>query len=134
MLQMLERGEAVVIFPEGTRSSGGLRRPLSGVAMLHLRSQAPILPVAITGTEHLGPPWRVFFPTGTIGVRIGQPFTLPSIEGKLSRTQLAQLTDMIMQRVAQLLPPRYRGVYAEAGTAPAAAAQTDGGGEDTILL
>ena len=115
-LRILEQDQALVVFPEGTRSPGGLGQPISGIALLHLRSQAPILPVAITGTEHLGPIWRIFFPTGTITVRIGQPFTLPSLEGKISRDQLNHLTEMIMRRVADLLPPPYRGVYSGAAS------------------
>jgi hypothetical protein len=42
---------------------------------------------------------------------IGPPFTLPIIEGRPSREVMSSLLDMVMQRVADQLPPEYRGVY-----------------------
>lgn len=111
-LRLLQRDGTLVVFPEGHRNPrGGMRRGQPGLALLALKSQAPILPVGITGTEHLGPLWRVAFPTGRIRVRIGQPFTLPLVQGRVPREQLQALTDMVMERVALLLPRAYRGVY-----------------------
>jgi len=43
---------------------------------------------------------------------IGKTFTLPPISGKLTGDGLARLTDIIMVRIAELLPPEYRGGYA----------------------
>ncbi|MBI4299215.1 MAG: 1-acyl-sn-glycerol-3-phosphate acyltransferase [Chloroflexi bacterium] len=110
-LRMLSRNEAIAFFPEGTRSPGRMREAIPGIALLAIRSQATLLPVGITGTERMGPLWRVAFPTGKITVRIGEPFSLPAIEGRLERSQLEALTKMVMQRVAALLPESYRGVY-----------------------
>jgi 1-acyl-sn-glycerol-3-phosphate acyltransferase len=121
-LRILKEEGTLVVFPEGTRSPGGLSRGLSGVALLALRSQAPVLPVAITGTERLRGLWRLVCPTGKITVTIGDPFSLPPIDGKLERPQLESLTDLIMLRLASLLPEGYRGVYragAPQGAAPA---------------
>ncbi|MBI2855569.1 MAG: 1-acyl-sn-glycerol-3-phosphate acyltransferase [Chloroflexi bacterium] len=114
-LRMLQRDAAIVVFPEGTRSPGAMRQAMSGVALIALRSGAPILPVGMTGTERIGPIWQVAVPRGTFRVRIGQPFSLPSIEGRVSREQLGALTTMIMERVAALLPESYRGVYSLRG-------------------
>ena len=83
----------------------------SGVAAIALRSKVPILPVGITGTERLGPLGRVAFPTGKLTVTTGQPFTLPSTAGTVQREQLDYFTEMIMERVAYLLPEDYRGAY-----------------------
>ena len=110
-LRMLSQDKSLAIFPEGTRSPGRMKEAIPGIALLATRSQAPLLPVGITGTERLGPLWRVAFPTGRITVRIGQPFSLPVLEGRLERAQLEALTNMIMQRVAALLPESYRGKY-----------------------
>ncbi|MBI4337766.1 MAG: 1-acyl-sn-glycerol-3-phosphate acyltransferase [Chloroflexi bacterium] len=119
-LHLLSCDGALVLFPEGHRYPGqGMHRASPGVAYLALKSQAPVLPVGITGTERIGPIWRVVFPTGHLRVRIGQAFTLPAIEGKLPRQQLEALTTMIMQRVAALLPPQYQGVYRLPETSPA---------------
>jgi len=110
-LRMLSQDGALGVFPEGTRSPGAMRRALPGIAMIALRSQAPILPVGMTGTERIGSIWQVAFPRGEFRVRIGQPFSLPPIEGKVSREQLEAITTMIMERVAALLPESYRGEY-----------------------
>jgi 1-acyl-sn-glycerol-3-phosphate acyltransferase len=110
--KVLARDGAVVLFPETTRSgTPGMQRGVPGVALIALRTQAPILPVGIIGSECVGPPWQTFFPHGTIRVNIGQPFTLPAMEGRVERPQLEALTTMIMERVAAQLPKQYRGVY-----------------------
>ena len=70
-LRELDAGGVVTLFPEGTRSPGAMRKAQSGVARLALLSQAPLLPVGITGTEHIGHWLRVVYPTGRLHVRIG---------------------------------------------------------------
>ncbi|MCI0437511.1 MAG: 1-acyl-sn-glycerol-3-phosphate acyltransferase [Chloroflexi bacterium] len=112
VLRKLEHGEAVAIFPEGTRSRGeGMQRAMPGVARIALRTQAPLLPIGITGTERLGTWARVVNPTGTLRVNIGRVFSLPDIEGKPTPELLDSLTTMIMRRVAELLPEGYQGHY-----------------------
>ena len=110
-LTKLSTDKTIVLFPEGTRSPGKMKKALSGVTLLALKSGAPILPVGITGTERLGPIVRVAFPTGNIRVNIGQVFSLPVIHGKLEKPQLDSMTSMIMERIAALLPESYHGVY-----------------------
>ncbi|MDO8749830.1 MAG: lysophospholipid acyltransferase family protein [Dehalococcoidia bacterium] len=116
ILEMLEQEQAVAIFPEGTRSPRGMRAANRGVAFIAMKSQATILPVAITGTEKVHAMWRVPFPFCSIHVRIGEPFSLPLIEGKLDDAIMDSLTQMIMMRVAALLPEEYRGVYGHVAT------------------
>ena len=113
-LSLLRSDGTLVLFPEGTRSPGGLRRARLGATRIALTSQAPLLPVGITGTENFGSWTRTFFPTGRIRVNIGRAFTLPMIEGSPSREVLESLTDMMMQRIAMLLPAEYRGAYGAA--------------------
>ena len=109
---LLKDGGALALFPEAHRNpSAGLQRPMPGIALMALRTGVPILPVGITGTERLGPLWRIAFPTGKIRVRIGAPFTLPAVRGRVGREQLESLADSIMAHVSDLLPPEYRGVY-----------------------
>ncbi len=110
-LDQLECGQVLVIFPEGTRSPKRMRKANPGVIHLALKSQAPLLPIGITGTEHLHSPTRVFIPTGKIRINIGSPFTIPPIDGRPSKKNLDSLTEMVMERIATLLPPDYRGVY-----------------------
>ena len=111
MMQNLERDRAVVIFPEGHRSPDhALQKGKLGVIFLALKSQAPILPVAVTGT-HRFPIWRIAFPFRRMKTSIGPPFSLPVIEGRVSREVMSSLLDMVMVRIADQLPPDLRGVY-----------------------
>ena len=111
MMQNLERDRAVVIFPEGHRSPDHtLQKGMLGVVYLALKSQSPILPVAITGT-HEFPIWRIAFPFRRMKTSIGPPFTLPVIEGRVSRAVMSSLLDMVMGRIADQLPLELRGVY-----------------------
>ena len=112
ILRKLESGGAVVLFPEGTRNPGAMRRARPGVVQLAMRTQTPLLPVGITGTEHLNNVTRVFNPTVKLRVRIGEPFTLPAPEGKPTDEELGSLTDLVMGHIADLLPESHRGVYA----------------------
>ena len=111
--RLLAEGEAFVIFPEGHRSGGHLIQGLPGVALIALRANTPIVPVAISGTEHAlkGLRYGPFAPRVTI--RYGKPFTLPQGNGRRSKADLEHGVDEIMRRIAELLPPEYRGIYAD---------------------
>ncbi len=111
--KVLDADRALVLFPEGKRGVNGLGPGLPGVVRLALATDTPLLPVAVTGTTHLGPWWRVLYPTGSIMVTIGEPFTLPTDEISPDRETVANLTEQIMRRIAELLPESYRGVYAD---------------------
>jgi 1-acyl-sn-glycerol-3-phosphate acyltransferase len=110
--QVLADGLALAMFPEATRSSNArLKKAMPGSALIAFRGGVPILPVGIIGTEQIkGMGWIVRRPRLT--VNIGRPFQLPPVDGKLSREKLVEYTDLIMQRIAELLPPQYRGIYA----------------------
>jgi 1-acyl-sn-glycerol-3-phosphate acyltransferase len=109
--ETLTKGFALAIFPEGTRSSNGqLQHALPGSALIATRNSAPILPAGITGTEKIkGLTWLLRRPE--ITVTFGQPFSLPSVNGRLNRAELAGHADLIMRRIAAVLPESYRGVY-----------------------
>ncbi len=111
ILEQLELGNAVVVFPEGTRSMKGMRKGKSGVARIALHSKSPILPVGIIGTKNMGKWTRVFYPSGKIQVNIGRVFNLPDIEGHINHQLLESMSEMIMERIAELLPNEYRGYY-----------------------
>jgi 1-acyl-sn-glycerol-3-phosphate acyltransferase len=113
--QVLSDNLALVMFPEASRSrSGKLKSALPGSALIACRSGVPILPVGITGTEQLrGIGW--LFRRPRLTVNIGQPFSLPPVEGKLTGEKLADYTDLIMRRIAGLLPTEYQGVYRQSG-------------------
>ena len=115
-LRMLRQDAAIAIFPEGTRSrTASMNEAKPGAAALILKSGAPVLPVGITGTERMQVFARLANPTGKIRVNIGQPFSLPNIEGRPSRDLLKSLTNDMMLRVRDLLPESYHGFYAAGG-------------------
>ncbi len=114
--QVLADGLALAVFPEGTRSySGRLRHAFPGSALIALRSGAPILPVGIIGTKRIrGVAWLLCRPQ--ITVNIGHPFRLPPVNSKLTKVELAECTNFIMERIAELLPPEYQGKYGGQGS------------------
>ncbi len=110
-LEVLKRGDILGVAPEGTRSrTGTLQKGKPGAAFLAARAGVPVIPVGITGTQRM---LRDFsrFRRMQVCVRIGELFHLPKY-GKLSADELAAATELMMSRVAALLPPDYRGVYA----------------------
>jgi len=109
--QVLAEGVALAMFPEGTRSRNAQLQPaFSGSALIAYRHGVPILPVGITGTEKIkGVAWLLRRPR--ITVNIGHPFYLPPVNSKLSKDELAELTNSMMERIAELLPREYRGNY-----------------------
>ncbi len=75
-LQLLDEGEAVLIFPEGTRGDGKTLLPMNrGVAMLAKRSKAIVIPVAIIGTHVLLPKGQKKLGKGRTKVAFGKGFT-----------------------------------------------------------
>ena len=108
-LGVLERGGRLLVFVEGTRAARpGMQRAEPGVGFLARKSGAPVLPIAIWGSERaLGRdrrrPRRV-----PIHVVVGEVFT-PQAAGGHGADQ--QVADEIGRRVAELMPPEYRGAY-----------------------
>ncbi len=109
----LKQGKVFALAPEGTRTkTGGLARGKSGVAFIAQQSGAPILPMAHFGTEKVARTWlRLRRPEVT--VRMGPLFTLPPLPGDERSVALREQTDLVMCHIAALLPPEYRGAYAD---------------------
>jgi len=113
-LAVLRRGGVLGLAPEGTRSKTSRLQPARpGVAFLAHLAGVPILPVAVTGTEQVFPA-LLRLSRARVQVAFGQPFMLPAIEGKPTAEVLRQHADLVMHRIAELLPPEYRGAYAAA--------------------
>ena len=106
----LEAGLPVMMSPEGTRSwKRGMNPARPGAGYLALKTGVPIVPVAVTGTE-------LMFKGGrpAISMRVGEPFSLPDLplSGPERHASIAQATRTMMNRLASMLPPEYRDVYA----------------------
>ena len=111
--QVLREGLALGMFPEGARSSTAqMQRAYSGSSLIALRSGALILPVGITGTEEIRG-LTFLFRRPKLTVNIGEPFKLPPIDGKLTKAELSFATDLIMERIAELLSESYQGAYGD---------------------
>jgi 1-acyl-sn-glycerol-3-phosphate acyltransferase len=117
---VLEQGIALAIYPEGVRSrTAALVKGLPGAGLIALQSQAPVLPVAIYGTEFFPvngevPPRRPKDLPRGVTVHFGSPIRIPErVDGK--RVTAEEATHLIMVRIAELLPERYHGFYGRGG-------------------
>ena len=109
-------GMLLLMFPEGTRSKDRqLHQGFAGTALIAYRTGAPIIPIAVTGTEHLKWPFLFFRPFlgPRVTITFGKPFYPPKID-RITTQAARTATDDIMRRVAELLPEEYRGVYRQA--------------------
>src|SRR5262249_22028782 len=111
VLAELQKGEAVVMFPEGTRTDTGEMSPLKpGIQLLIKRADGQVGPVGIAGGVEAMPYWEkvpklspLFLPAGqsTIAVWVGEPLDSRQL-AKLSRAELlATLTDVLQDAYAR---------------------------------
>jgi len=111
--EVLRSGRILAVAPEGTRSGDGrLQKARTGVSVLALDSGAPVIPVAYYGGEKFRS--NIFRLLRTdFYFRVGTPFRVRMEGGRLTRDVREQITTEIMYRIAALLPPEYRGYYAD---------------------
>jgi len=112
-LKVLEKGEIVVIAPEGTRSHDGkLQSAYPGVVLLALHSRAQLIPVGFYGAEkyreNLSRLKRTDF-----HIRVGRAFHLDEGGEKVTRQVREKIMEEMMYQLAGILPPEYRGLYAD---------------------
>lgn len=104
----LKQNHVMIVFPEGHRSgTGKLQKGRGGAVRMALRAGVPIVPVAIHGVEKgMGAP---------ITITYGKAWKPVSQSGviNIDPDEMTALTDEMMCRVAEMLPPEYHGYYAE---------------------
>jgi 1-acyl-sn-glycerol-3-phosphate acyltransferase len=115
-LQLLKDGQLFGIYPEGTRSPDGrLYRGRTGVGYLALNSGAPVIPVAMIGTDRMLPPGARIPRPGRIGIRIGEPLTFDQYrDGPVGARQRRAVTDEVVQAIQKLSGQEYVPMYASA--------------------
>jgi len=108
---VLEKGWILGMFPEGGRSRDGkLRKGKPGSVVIASKTNVPILPVGIVGTDKINViSWLWKRPR--IVVNVGKPFKLPPTSDRMSKSQMQLLTTQLMSEIAALLPPEYQGAY-----------------------
>jgi 1-acyl-sn-glycerol-3-phosphate acyltransferase len=112
-LALLDQGWMVGMAPEGRRSpTRALIEGKRGAAFLATTANVPIVPVGVVKTEQLGSALKRLRRID-LTVQIGEPFLLPHPTQTNHRQDLEAATVTIMCRIAALLPPEYRGVYAD---------------------
>jgi len=116
-LEVLQAGQILAVAPEGTRSgSGRMGRGHPGIVLLAQRSGAPLLPLGFYGGENLRRNLSRLRRT-EFHIVVGNPFRVEFPAGRIDREVRQRITDEIMYQLAALLPPAYRGDYADLGRA-----------------
>ena len=113
-VERLKSGQLFGIYPEGTRSPDGrLYRGRTGVGYLVLHSAAPVIPVAMVGTNHIMPPGRRIPRPGRIEIRIGEPLTFDEFRDQpAGARQRRAITDEVVQAIHKLSGQEFVPMYA----------------------
>jgi 1-acyl-sn-glycerol-3-phosphate acyltransferase len=110
--EVLRRGQALVLFPEGTRKEGTSVGPLhDGAMFIAARTKAKIVPVGIAGSEAAMPKGAKFPRFARIHIVVGAPIDPPSGEGRISRTEITVKSEELRKELEE--------VYAESRNRPA---------------
>jgi 1-acyl-sn-glycerol-3-phosphate acyltransferase len=99
-IELVKEGEIVVMFPEGTRQTKGMRkkraaRPHTGAARIALAAGAPLVPAAISGTDRL-------LRLGPLRVAFGEPIDVSDLNGADTKTAAQVATDRLMAEIGEL--------------------------------
>jgi 1-acyl-sn-glycerol-3-phosphate acyltransferase len=113
-LDLLKSGQLFGIYPEGTRSPDGrLYRGRTGIGYLALNSGAPVIPVAMIGTERILPPGHRIPRPGKIEIRIGEPITFDQFRDQpAGARQRRAVTDEVVQAIQKLSGQEFVPMYA----------------------
>lgn len=130
---LLEQGKVVVVFPEGTRhKTGSLGEPRRGVGRLALETGAPVVPVAVIGSERARRGWRV--KPVKVRIRMGRPLTFPRVDDPsphLAEEVTARIwpcVELLWEWLGGLPPLRKAAIIGDpAGSAELARTLTRGG-------
>ncbi|WP_327229807.1 lysophospholipid acyltransferase family protein [Streptomyces murinus] len=113
-LGVLDKGELLGIYPEGTRSHDGrLYKGKVGVAVMALRAGVPVIPCAMIGTFEAQPPGRTLPHVRPVTIRFGKPLDFSRFAGmEQQKAVLRAVTDEIMYAILTLSEQEYVDQYA----------------------
>jgi len=96
--EVLERGEPMVMFPEGTRQHGPVVDPdlmHAGPAFVAARAGVPIVPLGIAGTDHAMPGGSMLIRPVRVVMVVGEPIRPPEMDGRIPRRMVDELTERL---------------------------------------
>ena len=109
-IEILQGGEPLVIYPEGTRQHGGAIQPLQpGAAYLAIRAGVPIVPVGIAGSEEIFRSHGTKTPRfGRVAIVVGEPIQPPPrTTGAVKREVVNEVTDTLAKELQQVFDEAY---------------------------
>ena len=112
--EVLRRGEAFGVYPEGTRSPDGrLHRGRTGVARMAVSTGATLLPCAVIGTDRVQPPGSNGFRPAKVTVRFGAPIDVEALSRRYQKAALLRaITDELMDAIGAMSGQERSGRYA----------------------
>jgi 1-acyl-sn-glycerol-3-phosphate acyltransferase len=112
-LRVLERGDCIGIYPEGTRSPDGrLYKGRTGIARLAIESGAPVIPVAMFNTAEIQPTGQVVPKVRRVEMIFGEPLYFENYGDSTDQKVLREVTDRIMNTIQALSGQEYADIYA----------------------
>jgi 1-acyl-sn-glycerol-3-phosphate acyltransferase len=113
-MDVVRRGEALIVYPEGTRvEAGGMRRAEPGAGFIARSLAAPVQPVGLVGTRDCFPKGAWWPRRAPVEVRFGPPLRIRARRPDGRRVENQEAADAIMLAIARLLPEDLRGEYTD---------------------
>jgi 1-acyl-sn-glycerol-3-phosphate acyltransferase len=101
--EVLLRGQALVLFPEGTRKDGALVEPLhDGAMFIAARTGAMVVPVGVAGSDRAMPVGAKLPRFAKIHIVVGKPIAPPTSEGRVSRSEIAAKTEELRRELEEV--------------------------------
>jgi 1-acyl-sn-glycerol-3-phosphate acyltransferase len=111
---LLKAGQALIMYPEGTRiESGVLAKPEPGAGFIAQKAGCPVIPVGLTGTRECLPKGAHWPRRTKVSITFGKPFLVLQKRADGTRVSHEDASDAIMVAIAELLPPEQRGAFSD---------------------